>query len=79
MSTLKKRTKPKKPVDALAREHSKRHSEATKKGIKGARKAKRATQRACSRGRGKSKAELAKRIFVNVEVVATAASATAKR
>jgi hypothetical protein len=76
----KKRSKSlRKPVDAIAREHSKRHGEATKQGIKKARKVKHSTQRAVSRGRGKSNAELARRMFASTAAPAAGAPAAAGR
>lgn len=57
------RRSPKKPSDAIAREKSKRHSAATKKGIKRARKIQRAVLKAASRSKGKSKSEVAAALF----------------
>ena len=44
--------------DALAREHSKRHGNAVKKGIKKAQEVRHAALRATSRAKGKSKAQV---------------------
>ena len=86
MSTSENSVKPKKPkrpktpgkpTDAIAREHSKRHGKATKNGIKQAQEAKRAMRRASSRGRGKSKTELVRHMFVREAQAAATAPAAA--
>lgn len=52
-----------KPNDAIAREKSRQHGAATKRGIKKARKTQHAVLKAVSRSRGKSKAEIAAEMF----------------
>jgi hypothetical protein len=65
MAKSKRRSNKRKtsPKDAMAREKSRRHGEATKRGIKRARKQQHAVMKAASVSRGMSKQEVAERLF----------------
>lgn len=55
---IKKPKKTKRPQDALSKQHSKRHGEATRKGIRSAKKQKQAILKATSLSKGKTRAEV---------------------
>ena len=62
----KKRSKASVSADPLTREHSKRHGDAVKSGIRKAKQLKHSVLRAASHAKGKSKAQVAAELLVGL-------------